>query len=128
MNIISNFFINRSYCSYYKKLENIDPDKMEKISEKKAVKAFQYAAKHSKYYKKILKQYNINHKNINDIHNFKKYVPIINKEDIFKNNNLHDLINNVSSEISQYLISSGYSNIMAYNIEKKKHRNQKMKI
>ena len=42
---IINYFITGLYSSYYKKLQKVDSDKLEKLSEKKAINAFKFASK-----------------------------------------------------------------------------------
>ncbi len=79
-------FILRIKTKRFKRcLQTINPDRLRIESEQKAIAVFKNAAKHIPAYKEILKNHKIDAGGIHDITDFKRFVPVVSKEEIFNN-------------------------------------------
>ncbi|MFC2136881.1 hypothetical protein ACFLTE_01770 [Bacteroidota bacterium] len=105
-----------------KYLKNIKSKKLIKLSEKSVIKAFKRASKRTVAYKEILISKNIEIAKIKNLRNFQENVPIIDKEQIFPNNNIDKLcLNGSITSIKSIFSSSGFSGIYSFGVNTKKN-------
>ncbi len=104
-------------------LASFEPAKLKELSEKKALKAFQKAASKVPAYRQFLKEHDVSASTIKTIEDFKKAVPLLDKDTTFKlyADNIKKLcvegeINNIHSIVS----SSGHSGLFSYSLINKK--------
>ncbi len=114
--------LKESYRSWERKraihiLTTTDPDKIVAYGEKHLIPAFQRAAKKVPAYKKLLQKRGVDPLTVQDVQSFKKLVPIIEKHDIFPDNDIEDLCLDASmKKMKSAMSSSGFSGIFSYGI------------
>lgn len=89
-------------------MSSMKPDFWEKQGDKLALKTFHEAAEKVPAYKDFLKKHNIkDHTKIQTIDDFKKYVPIMDKDNYLRAYPLEDIVLGDISESYSFLISAG---------------------
>lgn len=102
-------------------LENADSEMIQSIGRKKVLRAFKRAGDELPIYKKILEKNNLKTKDVKNLENFEKKVPIIYKKDIFNEGfRLEDFYIGDLEEIEGAYTSSGFSGNFSYGIFTKK--------
>lgn len=111
-----------SFSSWQRKraikiLTTTDPEKIMAFGERRLIPAFQRAAKKVPGYSRLLKERGIDPRKVRDVESFKKLVPIIDKKDIFLNNEIEDLcVGGNLKEMKTAMSSSGFSGIFSFGI------------
>ncbi len=100
-------------------LKNADPQEIMNEGEKRAIRAFQRAARKLPGYNDIIKRNGINCKSVTNIDTFKQLIPIIDKS-IFNNTIEQLCIDGKINNLKSIMLSSGFSNRFSYGISSKK--------
>ncbi len=104
-------------------LASLDPKKLKSLSEKRALKTFQRAASSIPAYQKFLKENGVSPNSIRSIEDFKKHVPIIDKDRTFKlcACDIKKLcLSGEMLDVATIVSSSGVSGIFSYGVNTKK--------
>lgn len=99
-------FVRWNYAKTAKHLASAPPKRVEEVSEFRAIAAFKRAATGCPGYKRILKERGVVPAKINTIGQFKKYVPILDKETVFSTNAVKDFSLGGSLKHADYFWSS----------------------
>lgn len=103
-------------------LKSIDQNSLRLQSEKKAISAFKSAAKNIPAYQEILTAHNVWPKEIYDIADFRRKVPVLDKKAVFGayRGRVEKLCNAVYfSDISEIVSSSGHSGLFSYGLNQR---------
>ena len=98
-------------------LKSINQDRLRIQSEKKVLSVFKNAAKNIPAYKEILKAHNVFPEEIYDIYDFRRKVPVLDKQKVFTAymGRVEKLCNTAYfSDISEIVSSSGHSGLFSY--------------
>ena len=104
-------------------LASLEPTKLKALSEKKTLKAFQRAALKVPAYEQFLKEHNAPVSSIKTIEDFKKLVPLLDKDKTFKlyTDNIKKLcVDSEINNIHEIVSSSGHSGLFSYSLINKK--------
>lgn len=116
------FLEKRKRVKIIKFLCQADPEKIEKAGEKLLISAFRRAATRVPAYRKILEERKVNYKEVKDIENFQKLVPIIDKETIVPKFEIEELcLDGNLNRIKSAMTSSGFSRVHSYGIMTEKN-------
>ncbi|MDD5020021.1 MAG: hypothetical protein PHH75_05755 [Candidatus Omnitrophica bacterium] len=100
-------------------LNNLDPEQLKELSEKKVLKVFETACARVPAYKEIIRRAEINPSAIKTIEDFKKFVPVIDKEMTFAAWS-HDLkqlcLDGALTDVRAIVSSSGHSGLFSYGL------------
>jgi len=123
MSRIKEWLIKRKYSKMQEYFRTVDSEELRIESERKVLAAFHFAAKKVPAYKNILHKHRLNPKHIKTIKDFRDYVPILNKNDLFVDYPLRDVSvgGNFGGPVN-FFMSSGYSGSgnYSYGIEDNK--------
>jgi len=94
-----------------------EPSKIVKYGEDMVVPAFLRAAKRLPAYAKFLQDKKVDLRKVKDLETFKKFVPIVCKNDIFPKNKLNDYCLDANlEEVKSIMTSSGFSGVFSYGL------------
>ncbi len=94
-----------------------DPDKIESVSARLLLKAFKRVSENVPAYKDILNKHELDPSKITSVEKFKEFVPVVDKELLFTNYNIHELCLNGSLEsMKTAMSSSGFSGNFSFGI------------
>ncbi|MEK6715750.1 MAG: hypothetical protein AABY43_06910 [Candidatus Omnitrophota bacterium] len=100
-------------------LKSINQDRLRIQSEKKVLSVFKNAAKNIPAYKEILAAHNVSPEEIYDIYDFRRKVPVLDKQKVFTAymGRVEKLCNTAYfSDISEIVSSSGHSGLFSYGL------------
>lgn len=105
-------------------LKTSDPNSMVKMSEQKLLKTLHRVSKKVPFYKQKANYVKAT-KNVKSIEDFKQYVPIIDKREVFNGTDLRHLcLNGAIDDIKSVFSSSGYSGLYSFGVNTiKNYRN-----
>lgn len=105
-------------------LRTASPELIEKLGERNLIPAFQRAATKVPGYQKILKEHNVDYRQVIDTAAFKRLVPVIDKQTIFPRFEIEELcVGGTIKEMKLAMSSSGFSGVYSFGINTE--RNQK---
>ncbi|MFC1479367.1 hypothetical protein ACFL6F_02115 [Planctomycetota bacterium] len=105
------------YRRAFKFLEQADSEQLVKLSQENAVAQFRRTAARVPFYKKWIEEKGINPGSISDIGAFQEKVPLITKEDAFKDVPIKEIcIDGSVDNIDSVVTSSGYSGLFSIGI------------
>ena len=106
-------------------LSNTSSEKLIKLGEQRVIERFRNAAKNVPFYHVLLKENNINWKKINSIKTFRKYCPLLNKENTFERFQIHELCYpGALDTLASVLTSSGHSGRYAFGLTTHKQKQE----
>ncbi len=115
---IRDRLIRRQYSRIARYLSTASPEQLASAGQRKALKAFHRAAQRVPAYREILRRHGVDPKDITTIEQFRKKVPIVDKETIFAANELRDLCPSGNlDDISLFYSSSGHSGVFSFGVE-----------
>lgn len=120
MNLIKN--IKSKYRRWERQkaikiLTTTDPQKIVAYGEKLLINAFRRAAERVPAYKDFLGKKRVDPPKVTSVDTFKKFVPVITKEDIFPNYDIKDLcIDGRLARMKNPMSSSGFSGVFSFGI------------
>ncbi|MFA5038139.1 MAG: hypothetical protein WC732_00480 [Candidatus Omnitrophota bacterium] len=101
-------------------LSGLDPEKLSELSEKKVLNIFQTAAARVPAYKEILAQAGLDAASIKTIDDFKKRVPVLDKEKTFGTWNKNDIrklcMDGRIEDVHVIVASSGHTGLFSYGL------------
>src|SRR3989344_6131152 len=101
-------------------LETVDPEKLESMGKREALKAFRRAAGRTTFYEKVLSEHGVDPRSIRSIEDFAR-LPILTK-DIFHSYPLIDLVRDHHlDDAKSILTSSGFSGLFSFGINMQKN-------
>ena len=110
-------------------LTTTDPEKIVAYGEKLLIKAFHRAAQRVPAYKGFLRKKGVVPQKIKDIESFRNYVPFLDKEIVFRNNDMEKLcVNGTLKNIKSFYSSSGYSGTFSFGLETEKSLRETAKL
>lgn len=85
--------------------------------ESQVLNSFHYASNHLSFYKDILQKHNVDHQTIVTLEDFIKFVPLLEKEDIFPVYSIQELCQdgNIDS-LASAIVSSGTSGVFSFGL------------
>lgn len=105
-------------------LNNLDPQKLSQLSEKKAIKAFETAAARVPAYKQILREAGLEASSVKTIEDFKNLVPVIDKAKTFgawNNSDISQLcLDGDLKDVSLIIPSSGHGGLFSFGLNSRK--------
>ncbi|MBF0532570.1 MAG: hypothetical protein HQL23_05665 [Candidatus Omnitrophica bacterium] len=100
-----------------KLLCSVDPERLEQFGIKGVFPAFRRAATKVPAYKKILQDHHVDYRAITDIEQFKKTVPLIDKNSLFPKFEIEDLcVGGRLEDMKSAMSSSGFSGVFSFGI------------
>lgn len=112
-------------------LTGVEPEKLSELSEKKVLKVFEMAASRVPAYKEILAQAGVHPASIKTIEDFKKLVPVLDKEKTFGVWNQRDIrqlcIDGKIDDVHILVSSSGHTGLFSYGLNTYKELNRSQK-
>lgn len=108
-------------------LKGIDPVALRRASEKKVLSAFKSAARDIPLYRQILKQHNIDAEKIFDIYEFRRIVPVLDKDKLFSSYRGHVeklCVEDYLLQAREIVSSSGHSGKFSFGINSMSLRRQ----
>jgi len=114
--VLLDFVKKLKYRFFQLMLKNTHSDEFERLSHQKALEAFQKAASVS-FYNRLLMEKNVNPLDICDLESFKKNVPVLKKDLLFKEPNFSEWLKDIPYEkIQSILLSSGSTGAFSFGL------------
>lgn len=115
---IRNRLIRRQYSRITRQLITTTPEKLVAAGQRRLLETFHRAARTVPAYMEILRLNGVDPKEITTIEQFRKKVPVVDKETIFATNELRDLcMGGCLDNISLFYSSSGHSGVFSFGVE-----------
>jgi len=123
MGKIADFIEKQNRKKNIKLLCSIDPERLVKFGENSVISAFKRAATRVPAYQKILKERNIDHREIRNLDAFRKRVPVISKAETSPKYEIEEFcIDGTLDEAKGIMTSSGYSGVYSYGISSRSNQ------
>lgn len=118
LGVFKNWMVRRQYDAIRRHLRTAEPRAMMLDGESKALRAFQRAAATVPAYQRLLKRHGLDPSSVRTIEDFKNKVPIVDKEQIFAENDLRDLcVGGTLKGITSFHSSSGQTGRFSFGVE-----------
>lgn len=110
--------IRRQYQRLHKQIRAADPEKLIDAATRKVVPAFQRAARRVPAYRELLHRHGLDPATIRDLADFQQEVPVLDKQSVFENHELHDLcLDGHVDDVALFFSSSGATRRFSYGVE-----------
>jgi phenylacetate-CoA ligase len=115
---IQDGLVRWQYGRMERRLRTASPEGLAALSERRLLAAFHRAARLVPAYQRTLRQHAVDPDTVTTIEEFRRKVPIVDKETVFAANELKDLCVGGNLEgVSLYYSSSGHSGVFSYGVE-----------
>ena len=115
---LQNRLVRWQYGRLERHLRTASPERLAAVSERRLLKAFHRAARLVPAYGRILHERGVDPNGVTTLEEFKKKVPILSKEEVFRANELRDLCVGGNLEgISLFYSSSGSTGVFSFGVE-----------
>lgn len=112
----------KGWRNRYRFLEKVEPRRLIAASEEKAVGAFHRAAGRVPFYRRFLREHDVDAGMVKDIESFRRYVPLLVKSDVFGGALLEEICVDGSFDgLKSVLTSSGYSGTFGIGVNTRKN-------
>lgn len=117
---VTNFYIKRRFRRIAEHLREVPPGKLQNESESRLYHCLQHAAREVPAYQRLLQAKNVDAEKISSIEEFREEIPVLNKQNVFQRQPLHEwTVNGTLKQARLLYSSSGYSGVFSYGLESK---------
>lgn len=117
MGKLKDYLAKRKRQKMIKLLKSVKPEMIEDFGIKGLIPAFRRAATKVPAYKKILKEHNVDYRQVIDAQSYKRLVPVLNKHKVFTPFEIEDLcVGGTIKDMKLAMSSSGFSGVFSYGI------------
>lgn len=115
---LEDWLVRRRYARAARYLSTVGPSELMADGERRVLKAFHRAARHVPAYRRILARHAVDPQRINTLDEFRRHVPIVDKQSVFAENDLRDLcVGGNLDGVSLFFSSSGHSGTFSFGVE-----------